>query len=141
MASCFLMPSEFSFKSEILVRDKTNIPIEFASEAAEASGREKRVKMRRGLRISPRDILCSFAMMLTERERIALHWLAEGLSAREIARRLEIRHGPAIEVSDATRRAARSFSPASPVTRNKPAETDGSPGQNSTADAPTENPS
>jgi transposase len=50
--------------------------------------------------------------MLTERERMALHWLAEGLSAREIARRLQIGDRTVIEARQEIRGGARSLPPA-----------------------------
>jgi hypothetical protein len=47
--------------------------------------------------------------MLTERERMALHWLAEGLPAREIARRLQVGDQRVIEARQEIRGGARSL--------------------------------
>jgi DNA-binding NarL/FixJ family response regulator len=42
----------------------------------------------REVRESARQVLCSFTSMLTERERMVLHWLANGLSVNDIWQRL-----------------------------------------------------
>ena len=42
----------------------------------------------REVRVSARQVLCSFTSALTERERMALHWLANGLSVNDIWQRL-----------------------------------------------------
>jgi hypothetical protein len=52
--------------------------------------------------------------MLTEREKMVLHWLAEGLSAQEIAERLRRMFPTAIEAAAKTAGAARSLSLSAP---------------------------
>jgi len=100
------------------MKAKTKIPINFKSEASNFVGPGKRLKLRGGLRMSAREILCSFSMMLTERERLALHWLSEGLTAPEIARRLQIGDRTVIEASYKISGGARSLALAAPPDRN-----------------------
>ena len=71
------------------MKTKTQSSSEIQSESSELVWDEERLKLRRGFRMNARQILCSFSMMLTERERLALHWLAEGLDVGEIAQRLQ----------------------------------------------------
>jgi hypothetical protein len=40
------------------------------------------------VRVSPRNFLCAFSSVLTDREKMVLHWLAEGLDVREIVQRV-----------------------------------------------------
>jgi len=106
--------SASSIQSVDLVRlnmkSKTNKSINLQSETSDSIRSEKTLKLdpgARGARINARQILCSFSLMLTERERMALHWLAEGLSVREIARRLAIGNRTVIEATHKLPGAAR----------------------------------
>lgn len=47
--------------------------------------------------VSARDMLFALAKGLSERERMILHWLAEGLGVREIARQLDVSHPTVIK--------------------------------------------
>src|SRR5258706_13664409 len=49
----------------------------------------KRANQPVNVRATAQEILCSFPKVLTEREKIVLHSLAQGLSADEIASRLQ----------------------------------------------------
>jgi len=113
-------PAHFSLEIKFATVMKTkNIPIKFRSGASDSTESQKRLKPRHGFPMNARQVLCSFSMMLTERERMALHWLAEGLSAREIARRLQIGDRTVIEARQEIRGGARSFPlAASPGTDN-----------------------
>ncbi len=84
------------------------------SEVGRSNGPGKRPEPPRVVRLSPRDLLCCFTSMLTEREKIVLHWLAEGLSAPEITERLRRMFPAAIEAPAKTAGAARSLSLNSP---------------------------
>src|ERR1041385_5057979 len=84
------------------------------SEALRSKGHGKRPEPPRFVRLDPRDLLCSFTSMLTEREKIVLHWLAEGLGAREIAERVRKMFPAAIEAPAKAAGAARSLSLNSP---------------------------
>lgn len=48
--------------------------------------------------VSARDMLASLSKLLSSREIVVLQWLAEGLGAREIARRLGISHPMVIKL-------------------------------------------
>ena len=101
-----------------LMKAKTKIPIRFQSEASDSIESQKRLKLPPSFRTNARQILCSFSMMLTERERMALHWLSEGLTAPEIARRLQIGDRTVIEASHKIAGGARSLALAAPPDRN-----------------------
>ena len=84
------------------------------SEVARSNWPGKRSEPARVVRLTPRDLLCSFTSMLTEREKIVLHWLAEGLSAQEIAERISKMFPTAIEAAAKAAGASRSLSLNSP---------------------------
>jgi len=84
------------------------------TEGSRSNGQGKRPAPARVVRLSPRDLLCSFTSMLTEREKIVLHWLAEGRSAREIAERISKIFPVAIEEPAKAAGAARSLLPDPP---------------------------
>src|ERR1044071_1377483 len=79
------------------------------SEASRSKAPGKRPGPPRIVRLSPRDMLCSFSSMLTEREKIVMHWLAEGLDSREIAERIRRMFPAAIEARAKDAGAARSL--------------------------------
>ena len=110
--------AHFSLEIKFATVMKTkNIPIKFQSGVSDSAASQKRLKLRRDFRMTARQVLCSFSMMLTERERMALHWLAEGLSAREIAGRIQIGDRTVIKAMSEIRGGARSLpSAASPST-------------------------
>jgi len=84
------------------------------TEASSSNGHGKGPEPARVVRLTPRDLLCSFTSMLTEREKIVLHWLAEGRSAQEIAERLRRMFPTAIEAPAKAAGASRSLSLNSP---------------------------
>jgi len=69
----------------------------------------KRFNLPQNVRATAMEILCSFSKMLTSREKIVLHWLAEGFPVGEIASRLRMTHRSAIETSHRIPGGARSL--------------------------------
>src|ERR1700682_3931987 len=70
----------------------------------------KRPNQSRNVRATALEILCSSSKVLTGREKIVLHWLAEGFPVGEIATRAQMAHRAAIKSSRHTRGGARSLS-------------------------------
>lgn len=70
----------------------------------------KRANPLPNVRATAHEILCSFAKVLTEREKIVLHALAQGMSADEIATRLQPPPRVGIDAGRKIRGGARSLS-------------------------------
>jgi len=87
---------------------KIKIPVKFESELL-VSIPPKMVERPDTVRLNARQILCSFSKMLTQREKMALHWLAEGLTACEIAKRFQIGNGTPVENRHSVGGKTRSF--------------------------------
>ena len=66
----------------------------YQSKPPGSNGYGKRPHLAPAVRVSPRNFLCAFSSVLTDREKMVLHWLAEGLDVREIVQR--VRRDPAI---------------------------------------------
>src|ERR1700682_258477 len=62
------------------------------TEAPNSTVHRKLPNLAQNVRATAHAILCSFSNMLTEREKIVLHSLSQGLSASEIAERLKTAH-------------------------------------------------
>jgi RNA polymerase sigma factor (sigma-70 family) len=71
--------------------------------------------------VSARDIVSSLSKVLSDREMAILHWLAEGLATREIAKRLGISHPMVIKHRRKIAALAEKLSICHPLSTRKPA--------------------
>ena len=91
------------------MKPKIKIPVKFDSETRGSIPSQKILEPHDNVRLNARRILCSFSKMLTEREKMALHWLAEGLTAGEIVGRFG--NGTAVEIRHTVGGGIRSLPP------------------------------
>jgi hypothetical protein len=91
------------------MRTETKIPRSSKSSIVRAE--QESVGIHHEVRLSAREVLCSFTRVLTERERIVLHWLANGLPVREIWQRLRTAPSMGAKTDRPIANNARSFVP------------------------------
>jgi hypothetical protein len=84
------------------------------TEELSSTGPNNRLTQHHTVRATAHEILASFSKVLTDREQMILHWLADGMAVREIAERLHLLRPPAIESRHKSAGGARSLSPNPP---------------------------
>jgi hypothetical protein len=85
------------------MRIKKQTFLKSKSKTSDYTGHKQNLKPGGGQRMRARRILCGFSTVLTEREKLALLWLAQGLAARVIAKRLDILREPRSKIPGGAR--------------------------------------